>query len=80
MLQRKSIYCKELTEDQIWLIWDLDEEYEKFTAERALVKKFLERVCQIDDSAKCYLNELEYTSTQRDLKNFEVRLVTCSHW
>jgi hypothetical protein len=63
-----------MTEEEVWMVWDLDEEYAKFTAERDLLEGFLKRASELDPSVSTYLTELSYTKTQRDLRNFEVSL------
>ena len=67
---RKYLYHPELSESDVWLIFNLDIEYGKFIANKQQIWKFLQKVATFNDEAKQYEEELKKARDQYELNFF----------
>ena len=62
-MYRKYEFRKELSEDDVWTVFQLDQEYAKFLQQKNQLLQFLEKAEQLDASLGYHKEDLERVTT-----------------
>ena len=61
---------KELDEQDVWMIFNLDLEYAKYKEQKAQILAFIKKVMQFDPELRVYQEELQFVKNQNQLNDF----------
>jgi hypothetical protein len=69
-MYRKYEFTKDLTEEDVWVVFTLDQEYGKFTYEKNQILNFLNMMRSYNKEVTEYISELSFVNTQSQLNDY----------
>ncbi len=69
-MYRKYEFTKDLTEEDVWTVFTLDQEYGKFTYEKNQILTFLNAMRPYNPEVTEYISELTYITSQSQLNDY----------